>query len=105
MPYIKTGFFNSNKLGDIQSHCNPIRIRAYGDGNLRVTLFNISNVGGSSLAAQSMSANPSQSLNFLSNFRAEKICLKLETTAIDEYFSVSNIYAYVKPTAMSYPQV
>ena len=91
-------------LGDIQSHVNPIRIRASGDGNLDVTLFNISNVNGVALNAQAMSANATSSLNYLSNFTAEKICIKISTNVIDEYFTISNIYAYVKPSVMSFPQ-
>ena len=95
MPYIKTAFFNAGKLGDIQSHVNPVRIRVKCDGNLRVTLFNISNVNGVALSAGTMGVNATRSLNYLSNFRSEKTCIKIETTAIDEYFTISNIWAYV----------
>ncbi len=104
MPYIKTAFFNAGKLGDIQSHINPIRIKVNGDGNLRVFLFTTENVTGTELNDEAMSLSNARSLNYLSNFVAEKCCLKLMTSEIDEYFIVSNIYAYVKPSVMSFPQ-
>lgn len=92
-------------LGDIQSHLNPVRIRAKGDGDLQVIIFDSGEVNNSELHAQTMSLTSARSLNYLSNFRGEKICFQLMTTEIDEYFSISNMWAYVKLTAASYPQV
>lgn len=91
-------------MGDIQSHVNPIRIRVKGDGDLQAYLFDSGEVNFAELHAQSMSLTTAQSANYLSNFRAELICLQIITTEIDEYFTVSNIWAYIKPTAASFPQ-
>jgi hypothetical protein len=92
-------------LGDIQSHVNPIRVRVKGEGELQAFLFNDGQLVNATLAPQTMSLTTAQSANFLSNFVAEKTCLLLMTSEIDEYFTISNIYAYVKPSVMSFPQV
>lgn len=92
------------KLGDIQSHVNPIRIRVKGVGNLKAFLFDTGSINNSYLFPQAMSLTSAQSLNYLSNFNAEKIQLMIMTTEINEHFTVSNIYAYVKPVANSFPQ-
>jgi len=91
-------------LGDNQSHVNPIRIRVKGVGDLRAFLFDTGLVNNSTLFPQVMSLTSAQSLNYLSNFTAEKVQLLIMTTEIEEYFTVSNIYAYVKPVAASFPQ-
>ena len=91
-------------LGDIQSHINPVRIRVKGEGNLRGILFDEGEINNSELFSQSMSLTSARAINYLSNFRAEMICLLIMTTEKDEYFTVSNIWAYVKPTAESFPQ-
>ncbi len=92
-------------LGDIQSHVNPVRIRVMGDGELKAFLFDTGLLYNAVLFPQDMSLVSPRSLNYLSNFRAEKICIQIMTTEIDEYFTISNMWAYVKPTASSFPQV
>lgn len=92
-------------LGDIQSHVNPIRIRSVGAGELQVFLFDSGEINNSELNSQTMSLTSARSLNYLSNFRAELTCFMLITTAKDEYFEISAMFAYVKPTAVSFPQV
>lgn len=91
-------------LGDIQSHVNPIRVRLTGSGNLKAYLFDTGAVNNTTLEPQAMSLTSARSLNYLSNFTAEKVALTLMTTEINEYFNISNIYAYVKPSRNSFPQ-
>ena len=71
-------------LGDIQSHVNPIRIRVKGSGNLRALLFDTGEVNNSQLSNQVMSLTSAKSLNYLSNFIAEKACLMITTSVKDE---------------------
>lgn len=92
-------------LGDIQSHVNPIRIRVKGEGDLQAFLFDTGNVNNSELDAKAMSLTTAQSINYLSNFTAERTCLLIMTTEEDEHFTISNIWAYVKPSRVSFPQV
>jgi hypothetical protein len=104
MPYIKTAFFNEKKSDDIQSHVNPVRVRVSGVGNLQAVLNDTGAVNNAELFEQAMSLTTARSVNYLSNFTAEKICLTLMTNEINEQFSISNIWAYVKPSRMSFPQ-
>lgn len=91
-------------IGDIQTHVNPIRIRVTGSGNLKGYLFDTGTINNATLTAQTLSLTTARSANFISNFRAERICFLMMTTEIDEYFVVSNMFMYVKPTAASFPQ-
>jgi hypothetical protein len=91
-------------LGDIQSHVNPVRIKVKGNGSLRVILFDDGLENNAELFAQTMSLTSARSLNYLSNFRGEKICFTLTTSLINEYFTVDSMFAYLKPTAASFPQ-
>jgi hypothetical protein len=92
-------------LGDIQSHFNPVRVRVMGSGNLQAFLFDTGLVNFAELDAKAMSLTSARSVNYLSNFRAEKANLQLIITEKDEYFNISSIWLYVKPTAASFPQV
>lgn len=104
MPYIKTAFLNAGKLGDNQSHINPVRVRVTGSGNLRAILFDTGQINNSELNAKAMSLTTAKSVNFLSNFTAEKVALTLMTDTINESFTVSNMWVYVKPSRNSFPQ-
>jgi hypothetical protein len=94
----------AKQLGDIQTHVNPIRVRCTGDGDLQAILFDTGTINNSVLHSQALSLTSARSLNYLSNFTAEKSCLMLMTTEKDEYFNVSNIYVYTKPSRNSFPQ-
>ncbi len=94
-----------NNLGDIQSHFNPVRIRVTGAGELRAYLFDTGLINNSTLDSKTLSLTTARSVNYLSNFRAERSCVLIMTTAKDEYFSVSNMWVYTKPTAVSFPQL
>ena len=95
----------AKQLGDIQSHVNPVRVRVRGEGNLQAFLFDEGTVTNSELDAKAMSLTSAQSVNYLSNFTGERICLQLIITEMDEYFTISNIWAYTKPSRNSFPQV
>jgi len=94
----------AKQLGDIQSHVNPVRVRVRGEGNLQAFLFDEGTVTNSELDAKAMSLTSAQSINYLSNFTGERICLQLIITEMDEYFVISNIWAYTKPSRNSFPQ-
>ena len=95
----------ANKLsGDIQNHFNPVRIRTVGEGDLQAFLFDTGTVNNAVLEPQSMSLSSARSLNYLSNFTDERSCLLIMTTEEGEYFNVSNIYVYGKPSRNSFPQ-
>ena len=90
--------------GDIQNHINPFRIRVMGEGDLQAFVFDTGLENSAELHAQTMSLTSARSLNYLSNYTAERMCVMIMTTEIDEYFNISNMYAYVKPSRNSFPQ-
>lgn len=92
--------------GDLITHLNPIRVRIKGEGNLRTSVFNLGEASTDSalLADSVLSATTSKSNNILSNFKSEKIAIDFRTTELEEWFEISNIWAYVKLVAASYPQ-
>lgn len=90
--------------GDIQNHVNPVRIRVLGEGDLQAFLFDTGLENNAVLDPKTMSLTSARSVNYLSNFTAERTCLLIMTTEKDEYFSVDNMWAYVKPSRNSFPQ-
>jgi len=94
--------------GDLVSHLNPIRVRIKGEGNLVTTVFNTGEDAAEEVSAMLadavLSPITSRSVNVLANFYGEKIFIDIRTTELDEWFSVSNMWAYVKQSTASYPQ-
>ncbi len=84
-------------------HCNAIRLRLKGSGNLRSTLYSYDEVESDALEPIVMSANTNIPPTALANFKQVQMKLKLETTAIDEIFNVSEILVYIKRVEQSYP--
>lgn len=98
---------SKNNGGDISTHVNPVRIRIQGEGSIRTTLFNTGSEATDSivLAPATLSKTTGRSVNILSNFEGEKIFLDIRTLEIDYWFEIDNIWAYVKESRISYPQV
>lgn len=94
----------AKKGGDLVTHCNSARSRIVGEGSLKATLQDSAgNIV--SLAEGTLSETSGKSITHLANFRAERISYEIFVEDIDEWFLCSNQYAYVNPTAASYPQL
>ena len=87
-----------------KTHVNPVRVKVSGDGSLQAYLFDSGLINNSTLAPIDMTLTSDASLNYLSNFRGERVSLLLMTTEIDEYFVIKNIAPFVKLTQASNPQ-
>lgn len=83
-------------------HFHAIRFRVTGSGSLRSTLVSLSNVNSSILNNISMSITNREPL-VLANFIEQRGYLRIQTTAIDEYFTISKIIIFMKPIAASFP--
>lgn len=94
-------------MGDVITHVNPIRVRIKGEGDLQALLLSLGDEAEDTvmLSPEIIPATSRQSTTFLCNFRAERAAIEFQITEMDEYFTISNIWAYVKQTAASYPQV
>lgn len=85
-------------------HFGSVRTRVTGSGVLRPTLQSLDEVNTATLPTITMSATTNREPTVLANFIDQRGQLKLETTAIDEIFSVSKIVIFVRPVATGYPQ-
>ena len=85
------------------NHCNAIRLRLRGSGNLLATLYSYDEVESFELEPIVMAANTNIPPTQLANFKQTEMKLKLETTEIDEIFNISEILIYIKPVEQSYP--
>lgn len=95
----------SNKfIGNIL-HCNAVRLRATGSGNLQLTLWSLDDVNSDILPNITLSATTNKEPVSLANFREQRIYLEGKVTLINERFNISRIIIFVKPTASGYPQV
>lgn len=85
------------------NHCNAIRLRLHGVGNLLATLFSYDEVESNVLEPIVMAANTNIPPTQLANFKQIEMKLKLETTEINEIFNISEILIYIKSVENSYP--
>lgn len=85
------------------NHCNAIRLRLKGSGNLRTTLFSYDEVESFVLEPIIMSVNTNIPPTQLANFKQTEMKLRIETTAINEIFNISELLIYIKPVEQSYP--
>lgn len=89
----------------IINHCVSVRYRVIGSGLLLTTLETYDPTVNSSLANINMSTVNARYENILANFSQEKMMVRFGTELIDEFFTVSKIIAFIKPTATGYPQL
>lgn len=85
------------------NHCNAIRLRLKGAGNLKATLYSYDEVESFILEPITMAANTNIPPTQLANFKQTEMKLKLETTEINEVFNLSELLIFIKPVEQSYP--
>lgn len=85
-------------------HFGAVRMRINGSGTLRSTLYSLDDLVSSSLSNITMAVTTSQEPTILANFIQQRAHLRVQTTAIDEYFVISKMIVYVTPVATSLPQ-
>jgi hypothetical protein len=86
------------------NHCVSVRLWAYGEGYLRISLYANRDILGQTLNPITLTVNETKMVNTLANFRNQGIQVEFKTTGIDEYFTINNLIAYIKPSSASYPQ-
>lgn len=85
------------------NHFGAIRLRITGNGYLRGTLFSYDEVQSDVLNPTLMSSATADPMTVLADFTSFVGKLRLEVTAIDESFNISQILIYTKPVANSFP--
>lgn len=96
---VRSNDFNGEIL-----HCNAVRLRVTGSGNLALILRSLDEVNTSTLAEITMAATTAVQPTQLANFSSQRICLELGTDAIDETFTISKIVIFVKPLYSELPR-
>jgi hypothetical protein len=85
-------------------HINMIRVRAFGTGNLRPTLFSLDDVLSSVLVPLPMASTTERHLTRKANFQTDRVSLQLQTTAIDEVMHINRIIMFASEVFAEYPQ-
>lgn len=85
-------------------HSGFVRTRAVGSGSLRMTLSSLDDVTSKTLPVIALSPTPGREPMVLAGFIAQKMALKIEVNALDEWFSISKITVFVRQYATEFPQ-
>jgi len=91
-------------MNEYRNHFGAIRLRLNGSGNLRATLYSYDEVYSKVLVPIVMAQTTNKPQTRLSNFTQPMAKLRIETTAIDETFNISQIIVYTKPVGSQFPQ-
>ena len=85
-------------------HCNAVRLRVTGSGNLQQFLRSLDDVNEEELIDVAMASSTAIQPTTLANFNSQRIYLEIGTEEIDEVFTVSKIVLFVKPIFAEYPR-
>lgn len=89
--------------GEDRLHITGVRLRVIGEGDLRMTLASFSNTRTSTLVPLPMLTATDIEQTKLSNFRSQRTRVEISVLEIDEWFEISRLIVFVKPSATSYP--
>ena len=103
MPFFETALIGDDNAEN-QMHYAGIRLRIVGEGELDVNAYGLDDTLLQELSPLKMSLTPGKQLNMLSNFRADRIRLRVYTDKINETFNISRIVLFTKESYKSYPQ-
>jgi hypothetical protein len=94
---------SSGSSGEYISHFNAVRMRVLGTGNLKLTLYSFQDINYFQMADLPMSLATNIQPTRLANFMEQRASLKLGTDSINDYFKITRILIFTKPTFTSYP--
>jgi hypothetical protein len=96
----RSGIISSGEI----LHCVAIRARATGSGSLRTSLYSLQAVNFQDLANLTLADPTNKEDTNLANFEDQYIQISMAISGLDQYFNISRIVAFVKPTAAEYPR-
>lgn len=99
----RSGSGPGSSIGDFISHFTGLRIRVNGSGTLRPTMLSQDSVQSYTLPTITMASTNRFSNFVLANVTEERVSLQLQTTAIDDDFTVHRIIIFAKPVATMIP--
>ncbi len=86
-----------------QHHFGGIKLRCTGSGVLSIDLYGEDNVTHQSVTGITLAASPGYEPDRLINFQNEKMSIKFGITLINQYFVVTRVDTYAKPTWLRRP--
>lgn len=89
---------------EVVQHYGLIRFRIVGSGNLKMALYSLDTIKQNNIADLAMVPNTNIQPTKLCNFTQQRAQLEIRTTAINEFFIISQITIFIKPVAASFPQ-
>ena len=89
--------------GEIIYHIAGVRLRVVGNGNLRMFFRSLDDVRSFTLLPLVMAAATDREPTRLGNFRSQRTQIELRTTEIDEWFNISKLIVFAKPSGTSLP--
>ena len=98
MPAIK-----DRKGEGLIQHYGSVRLRVTGSASLKLRLISDDAIRENVLVPITLATATNIEPTRLSNFTQQSAQLEIETDAINEYFLISKIVIFTKPTATSYP--
>jgi len=89
--------------GDNVSHIASIRIRAYGTGQLLMSVYTLDDVIRKVLVPFKLAKENRIIPTRLVNFNSQRSAFEIKITGINEFFRIHRIVIYTKSTFTSYP--
>lgn len=89
--------------GDMVQHFSTIRVRATGQGNLRMMVRSLDDVRRKFLVPLPLEAANRIIPNRIVNFVEQKACFEFSTTELNEYVRVNRITVFMKDIYTSTP--
>lgn len=101
MSTVKMG---SGKGGaEIIWHIAGVRLRLTGSGNLKMTLRTLDNTRQFTMLPLPMNPTTDKEPTRLGNIRSQRTQVEFKVTEIDEYFRISKMVVFAKPSGTSLP--
>lgn len=97
---------SSSKIGggsEYINHITSVRMRLNGTGSLQMSLSGLDDIRSYTMLPLTMSLTPGLEPTRLANFRSQRTRFNITTTVINDYFRISRIVIFTKPSATSYP--
>jgi hypothetical protein len=89
--------------GEYIHHITGVRLRLIGSGSLQMFLRSLDNVRNFTMLPLQMLTTNNIEPTRLANFRSQRTQLEIRVTEMNEYFAISKIVVFTKPSATSYP--
>lgn len=87
------------------THFTAIRMRVYGNGQLKMRLLSLHETNEQTLLSLPMIPSTNREPTRLCNFNEQRAQLELKTTELDEKFTITRILVFARELYTDYPMV